>query len=128
MKRASELGIKEVRFEFDFADVMKRVHKVIEEIEPHDSVERYSGLGVECINGHAEILDPYRVRVGERILSTKNIILALGGSPWIPPIKGIEKIACRTSENLWKMTTLPKRFVVLGGGPIGSEWPKHLQG
>ena len=114
-------GVKSASYELDFKDVMDRVHDVIEKIEPHDSVTRYTDLGVECINGHAEIVDKHTVKVGERIIKTQNIILALGARPSIPPIKGLEKIDYLTSDNLWELQKLPKRLVVLGGGPIGVE-------
>lgn len=121
MRRCQELGVKKVDFEVDFAQVMERVHRVIAEIEPHDSMQRYSSLGVECIPGMGEIVDPYTVKVGNKILKTKHIILAMGGSPVVPPLKGIEKIKPLTSENLWEIRILPRRLIVLGGGPIGSE-------
>jgi pyruvate/2-oxoglutarate dehydrogenase complex dihydrolipoamide dehydrogenase (E3) component len=121
MQRHQELGIKSVQFEVDLGQIMDRVQAKIQQIEPNDSVERYTGLGVDCLTGNAEILDPHTVRVGDETLTTKNIILAVGASPWIPPIRGIEQVRYRTSENLWDMRELPRRFVVLGGGPIGCE-------
>lgn len=121
MKKHKELGIKTVNYEFEFSDIMDRVHRVIKKIEPHDSIERFTGLGVECFTGDAEIIDPNTVKVGGKTLHTKNIVLALGASPFVPPIKGLDKIKYLTSENLWDLRTLPKRLVVLGGGPIGSE-------
>ena len=120
-KRAEEFGFKKGAFEFDFKEIMERVHRVIKKVEPHDSVERYTGLGVECIQGEAEILSPFQVKVGDRILSTKNIIIATGARPFVPPIKGIEEITPLTSDTIWNLTELPKRLVVLGGGPIGCE-------
>ncbi len=121
MRRAAELGIKSVTFDFDFADIMDRVHEVIRKIEPHDSIERYQSLGVDCITGQAEILDANTIRVGDRKLTTKNIVLALGASPFVPEIQGLDQVKYRTSENLWEMRTLPMRLVILGGGPIGCE-------
>lgn len=121
MKKHQELGIKSVSYDFDFADIMDRVHQVIKKIEPHDSIERYEGLGVECITGEAKIIDPHTVEVNGRTLKTKNIILALGAAPFVPPIKGLDSVAYLTSENLWNLRTLPKRLIVLGGGPIGCE-------
>lgn len=121
MRRCQELGVKRVDFEVDFAQVMQRVHRIIAAIEPHDSIERYTKLGVECLSGTAEIIDPTTVKVGNRLLKTKHIVLALGGSPAIPPLKGIEAITPLTSENIWHLKALPRRLVVLGGGPIGCE-------
>ncbi|MCH7743871.1 MAG: FAD-dependent oxidoreductase [Proteobacteria bacterium] len=121
MKRGVSLGFKEMQPEFDFADVMERVQRVIRKIEPHDSVERFESLGVNVEIGEAEILSPYTVRVNGQVLSTRNIIIATGAEPFIPPIKGIERIKFLTSDNLWELRELPRRLVVLGGGPIGTE-------
>ncbi len=120
-RRAEAFGFKKGSFEFDFAEVMKRVHTIIEKIAPHDSVERYTRLGVECIKGEAQILSPFEVKVGDRLLTTKSIIIATGARPFIPPIKGIQEITPLTSDTVWNLTALPKRLVILGGGPIGCE-------
>jgi pyruvate/2-oxoglutarate dehydrogenase complex dihydrolipoamide dehydrogenase (E3) component len=100
---------------------MNRVHEVIKDIEPHDSIERYTELGVDCITGEAEILSPWEVKVNGKVLTTKNITIATGASPFVPQIKGIDSIDYLTSNNLWDLEQLPKNFVVLGGGPIGLE-------
>jgi pyruvate/2-oxoglutarate dehydrogenase complex dihydrolipoamide dehydrogenase (E3) component len=110
----------------DFAQVMERVRRVVKEIEPHDSVERYTGLGVECLKGEARIVSPWEVDVrlsdGEtRRLSTRAIVIAAGAEPFVPPIPGIDAVGCLTSETLWDLRELPRRLVVLGGGPIGCE-------
>ncbi len=119
--RAKEFGFNSASVDFDFAKVMERVQHVIKQIEPHDSVERYSQLGVECIHGDAKIIDPYRVTVGARVLTTKNIIVATGARPLVPPISGLEDSEYLTSDTLWGLRDLPKKLVVLGGGPIGAE-------
>ena len=125
MKRASEFGLKSATAEFDFADVMERVQRVIKVIEPHDSAERYTSLGVECIQGEAKIISPWTVEVksarGPRTFTTRSIVIAAGARPFIPPIPGIEQVGCLTSDTVWDLRQLPKRLVVLGGGPIGSE-------
>ncbi len=121
IRRHRDFGVKSASFELDFSEVMDRVHEKIAKIAPHDSIERYSELGVACFKGEAEILDRHTVKVGDSILKAKNIVLAMGASPFVPPITGIEKIDYLTSENLWQLRELPKRLVVLGGGPIGSE-------
>ncbi len=119
--KARQLGFKSVTVDFDFADVMARVRRVIERIEPHDSVQRYQGLGVECLQGEAEIETPWRIRVGDRRLTARSIIIATGARPFVPPIPGLDKVGYLTSDTLWEMTELPKRLVILGGGPIGCE-------
>ena len=119
--RAEEFGFKSASAEFDFADVMERVQRIIKKIEPNDSVERYTGLGVDCVMGDATIVSPYRVRVGEREIATRSIVLATGGAPFVPPIPGLEEAGYVTSDTVWELRALPRRFVVLGGGPIGCE-------
>lgn len=121
IRRAKEFGFKSASAEFDFADIMARVQAVIEAIEPHDSVERYTKLGVECIKGEARITSPYTVEVNGNVLTTRSIIIAAGARPFVPPIPGLEEVGYLTSDTVWGMRDLPKRLVVLGGGPIGCE-------
>ncbi|MBL8307114.1 MAG: FAD-dependent oxidoreductase [Rubrivivax sp.] len=126
LKKAHELGVADAAGRVDFAAVMKRVHGVVAAIEPHDSVERYTGLGVEVLQGHARITSPWTVEVTQadghkHTLTTKNIVIAAGASPFVPPIPGLKEAGFLTSDTVWGLTDLPKRLVVLGGGPIGSE-------
>lgn len=120
-RRAEEFGFKKTETDFDFAEVMERVRRVVKKVEPHDSVERYSGLGVDCISGEAKITSPYTVEVNGRTLTTRSIILATGATPFVPPIPGLDRVDYLTSDNLWQLQQLPRRLVVLGGGPIGCE-------
>jgi pyruvate/2-oxoglutarate dehydrogenase complex dihydrolipoamide dehydrogenase (E3) component/uncharacterized membrane protein YdjX (TVP38/TMEM64 family) len=123
--RAREFGFDHANISFDFARVMDRVHAIVRKVAPHDSVERYTRLGVVCIKGRATILSPYEVQVkgvdGDQVLTTKNIIVATGARPMIPQLKGIETVSYLTSDTIWDIRTLPKRLLVLGGGPIGCE-------
>ena len=121
MRRADEFGIESVPVKPMFKKVMQRVQNVVAAIEPHDSVERYTDLGVECVKGDAQIIDQHTVQVGERKITAKSIIIAAGASPFVPPIEGLDKIKYLTSDNIWQLQELPKRLVVLGGGPIGCE-------
>jgi pyruvate/2-oxoglutarate dehydrogenase complex dihydrolipoamide dehydrogenase (E3) component len=125
LKRAKEFGFKQASADFDFADVMERVQSVIKTVEPHDSIERYTALGVNVVIGEAKIISPWAVEVktadGVLTLTTRAIVIAAGARPFIPPIPGIEKIEPLTSDNIWNLRELPKRLLVLGGGPIGSE-------
>lgn len=120
-QHAEKYGLDNMKPTFDFKTVMQRVHGIIKAIEPHDSVERYTKLGVDVITGEARILDPYRIEVNGKVLTTKNIIIATGASPLVPPIKGLDKVDYLTSDNVWDIENQPERLVVLGGGPIGSE-------
>ena len=110
----------------DFKQVMKHVHDSIKAIEPHDSVERFEGLGVSCATGQAKIISPWEVEIQHldgrvEIRSAANIIIATGGRPRLPEIPGLEQVCYYTSDTLWQMTELPKRLLVLGAGPIGCE-------
>ncbi|MBU0987217.1 MAG: FAD-dependent oxidoreductase [Proteobacteria bacterium] len=119
--RSAEFGFKRSHVEFEFADVMERVQKIIKKIEPHDSAERYTRLGVDCIQGQATITSPYTVEVNDQVITTRNIVVATGARPFVPPIPGLDKIRYLTSDNVWQLRERPDRFVILGGGPIGCE-------
>lgn len=120
-RRAADLGLKRVSVEFEFSEIMDAVRDKIAKIEPHDSVERYTKLGVECVSGEARITSPWSVAVHSEIITARNIIIAAGARPLVPPLPGLENIAYRTSNNLWEMRELPRRLAVLGGGAIGCE-------
>ena len=125
-RKARDLGMKNASVEFDFADVMERVRRVIRAIEPHDSVERYTQLGVECLPGEARLVSPWEVEIrtpaNERIrLTTRSVVIAAGARPFVPPIPGLAEMRCLTSDTVWDLRALPARLLVLGGGPIGSE-------
>ena len=125
-RRAAEFGVRSASADYSFADVMERVQRVIRQVEPHDSVERYTGLGVDVIEGSAKIVSPWEVEVThnngatERI-STRSIVIAAGARPFVPPIPGIDEVGYLTSDTVWALRELPRRIVVLGGGPIGCE-------
>jgi dihydrolipoamide dehydrogenase len=120
-RRAEEFGIRRTETDFDFAEVMERVQRIIGKIEPHDSVERYASLGVDVIQGAAMITSPWTVEVDGRTVTTRAIVVATGAGPLVPPIKGLDQIDYLTSDNLWTLRELPQRLMVLGGGPIGCE-------
>ena len=121
VKHSSKYGIKTASAEFDFSDVMERVQDVIKKIEPHDSVERFTGLGVDCIMGDAKITSPWSVDVNGQTITARNIVLATGARPFIPPIDGIDDVNWYSSDTIWDLREQPKRMIVLGGGPIGCE-------
>ena len=126
LKKGGDLGFTGVGGEVDFAAVMARIHRVIADIEPHDSVERYTRLGVEVLQGHAKMTSPWTVEVtsadgSKQTLTTRSIVIAAGASPFVPPIPGLTDVGFLTSDTVWGLTKLPKRLVVLGGGPIGCE-------
>ncbi len=125
LKRSEEFGIKKATANFDFADVMERVQSIIKTVEPHDSIERYTELGVDIITGEAKIVSPWKVEVktseGVKSLTARSIVIAAGARPFVPPIPGIDLVDPLTSDTIWNLRELPKRLLILGGGPIGCE-------
>ncbi|KAB7627591.1 FAD-dependent oxidoreductase [Alkalilimnicola sp. S0819] len=120
-RRCQDYGVQEAEVRLDFAKVMARIQNVVRQIEPHDSVERYQGLGVEVIEGEARITSPWTVEVNGHTLSTRAIVVAAGASPLVPPIPGLAEAGYLTSDTVWELREQPRRLLVLGGGPIGSE-------
>lgn len=129
-KHADRYGLEPHTPAFSFRAVMQRVHAIIREVEPHDSIERYTGLGVEVLKGYAKVIDPWTVEIalndgGSRRLSTRSIVIAAGAQPVVPPVPGIEEVDYVTSDTLWERFAardeVPGCLVVMGGGPIGSE-------
>ncbi len=126
VRRSKEWGIRSASADFDFAEVMERVARVVRQVEPHDSAERYSKLGVECLKATAKITSPWTVEATlpdgtRKTLTTRNIVIAAGGRPFVPPIPGLRECNPLTSDTVWDIRAQPKRLVVLGGGPIGCE-------
>ena len=105
----------------DFRRVMERVQAVVRTIEPHDSVARFTSLGVDCLQGEARIRSPWEVEVGGRTITTRHIIIASGARPRIPDIPGLEALDYLTSDTVWELREAPRRLLVLGAGPIGCE-------
>lgn len=126
MRRSAKYGIAQADARMDFAQVMDRVAQVVREIEPHDSVERYTGLGVDVVQGSAKIVDPWHVQItradgSTQLLATRAIVVATGAAPFVPPLPGLAEAGVLTSDTLWQLRERPGRLVVLGGGPIGCE-------
>lgn len=130
MRHAGHWGLTDTPPRIPFRQVMARVHQAIARIAPHDSVERYTGLGVEVIKGRASLIDPWTVEIalqdgGTQRLSTRAVIIATGARPTMPPLPGLDQVDPLTSDTLWERLSdqdhPPRRLVVLGGGPIGCE-------
>ncbi|ACB33976.1 SNARE associated Golgi protein [Leptothrix cholodnii SP-6] len=125
IRRAEALGVRGAAGEVDFAAVMARIRRVVRDIEPHDSVERYTALGVDVVQGQARITSPWSVEIstptGVQTLTTRSIVIATGARPFVPTIPGLAEVGFLTSDTLWGLTELPRRLLVLGGGPIGCE-------
>ena len=127
LKQGDALGFRGVGGSVDFAAVMARIQRVITQIEPHDSVERYSGLGVEVIQGAATLTSPWTVEVNGQTLSARSIIIAAGARPLVPKIPGLEQVTSHTSDSIWGLREQPRWLLVLGGGPIGCELAQAFQ-
>ncbi len=127
LKDAHRYGLRDVSGSVDFAAVMQRVRDAIATIAPNDSIERYTSLGVDCVTGSARIVDPWTVDVEGRRITARNIVIASGAVPFIPPIPGIADIKALTSDDVWSLESLPKRLVVMGAGPIGCELAQSFQ-
>ena len=126
IRHSADYGINRADFTLDFAQVMERVARVVRDIEPNDSVARYNSLGVDVQIGEARILDPWHVQVtgddgSVQVLSTRSIVIATGARPIVPQLPGLDDVGYLTSDTLWGLRELPRRLVVLGGGPIGCE-------
>lgn len=130
MKHGAQYGLSDTTPGFSFKAVMQRIQAVIKAIEPHDSVERYTGLGVDVVQGYARIVNPWTVEIalnagGTQTLTTRSIVIAAGARPLVPPLPGLGDTGFVTSDTLWdafaELDEVPKRLVVLGGGPIGCE-------
>lgn len=133
---AARYGIGTGEVKIDFPRVMQRIREVITAIEPHDSIERYTGLGVECVTGYARFVDPWTVDIAKadgssQRLTAKAFVIATGAAPVVPPIPGVESSGYLTSETLWSematRSTAPARLTILGGGPIGCELAQAFQ-
>jgi pyruvate/2-oxoglutarate dehydrogenase complex dihydrolipoamide dehydrogenase (E3) component/uncharacterized membrane protein YdjX (TVP38/TMEM64 family) len=120
-RESANLGINRAEVDYDFAQVMERVQRVIRSIEPHDSAARYSELGVEVIQGQARIASPWSVEVNGQTLTTRAIVIATGARPQIPALPGLEQVRHYTSDSIWTLSERPGHLLVIGGGAIGCE-------
>ena len=120
-RRAPEFGLEPMSVRVNFRQVMERVQAVVKTIEPHDSVERFTSLGVDCVQGDARILSPWEVEVNGRRLSARNIVIASGARPRVPDIPGLAALDYLTSDTVWELREAPGHLLVIGAGPIGCE-------
>ncbi len=120
-RTASRFGLNDMSPIVDLGQILASVRDTQAVIEPHDSVERFESLGVDVYQGTYQFINQHQVSDGETVLQAKRFVIATGAAPFIPPIKGLSEIPYLSSDTVWNLTALPKRLVVLGGGPIGSE-------
>ncbi|NIJ61823.1 FAD-dependent oxidoreductase [Qipengyuania flava] len=135
MRHADRYGITPTEPDIPFGQTIERVMQAIRTIEPHDSVERYTGLGVDVVEGYGKVVDPWTVEIARKDgvtqrLTTRGIVIAAGAEPFVPAIPGLERSKYLTSDTMWdafaKMERAPARVAVLGGGPIGCELSQAL--
>ena len=130
IRHGERYGLNNTQPDFAFKNIMSRIHKVIADIAPNDSVERYTDLGVEVLKGYAKLIDPWTVEIalndgGTQTLTARSIVIATGARPFVPDLPGLDETGYVTSDTLWdkfaKLDKAPSKLVVLGGGPIGCE-------
>lgn len=136
MRHGARYGLENQNPSLSFKAVMQRVHHIIQEIEPHDSVERFTGLGVEVLQGYAKLVDPWTVEIalnsgGIQRLTARSVVIATGARPFVPQLPGLDSVGYVTSDTMWdayaQLNEIPRRIVVLGGGPIGCELAQSFQ-
>ena len=127
-RRGEEYGLEPMSVQVNFRQVMERVQAVVKTIEPHDSVERFTSLGVDCLQGNARIVSPWEVEVNGRTLSARNIIIASGARPRVPDIPGLAELDYLTSDTVWEIREAPAHLLVVGAGPIGCELAQAFVG
>ncbi len=122
MRKATEFGLQNIEINADaFPKIMERLRRIRAEISVNDSVQRYSDLGVDVFLGQGVFLDANTIQVGEKRLRFRKAVIATGARAVKPPIEGLDDIDYLTNETIFNLTKLPKRLLVLGGGPIGCE-------
>ncbi|MXX95410.1 MAG: pyridine nucleotide-disulfide oxidoreductase [Gammaproteobacteria bacterium] len=121
VKHAKEFGVNTTAGEIDYERIMERIRAMIKSIEPKDSIDRYSRLGVDCVIGQAQIADPHTVVVNDRHYSGRSILITTGSKPKIPNIQGLDKSNYVTSDTIWNMESLPQKLMIVGGGAVGCE-------
>ena len=121
VRDSGRVGVNGHEPAIDFAKVQRHVHGVIADIAPHDSVERFEGLGVQVIQQAARFISPRELVAGETTIKARRFVIATGSSPFIPPISGIEQVPVYTNETIFELSDVPNHLLIIGGGPIGCE-------
>ena len=130
LRSADQFGVQAQPVALDWPALMARIASVIASIAPHDSVQRYTDVGVDVLQGHAHIVSPWVVEVtrpgqSAQRIRTRSIVIAAGAQPVVPDLPGLNDVGFATSDTLWAQlaacSALPQRIVVLGGGPVGCE-------
>jgi pyruvate/2-oxoglutarate dehydrogenase complex dihydrolipoamide dehydrogenase (E3) component len=121
MTTGAPFGITPVKPQVDYAAAKRHVKAVVDGIAPHDSVERFEGLGVRVITEYGRFISPREVQAGEHVIRARRFVIATGSSPFVPPIPGLDRVRHYTNEDIFELQEQPKHLLVIGGGPIGME-------
>ena len=121
LQRSKSFGMNKTSYEFEYENIIERVHSKIATIAPKDSVERYSDLGVDCEQGDATVVSPWEVSINNKQVTAKNIIIATGATPLIPDLPGLDQVPYFTTDTIWSLNELPQHLLIIGAGPIGCE-------
>lgn len=121
LEAGEKYGIAKAVPQIDFAGAKAHVSNVIKTIEPHDSVERFEGLGVNVIQEYGTFISPTEIQAGDTVITARRFVIATGSSPLVPPIPGLENVPYDTNETIFEQTERPDHLLIIGGGPIGME-------
>ena len=121
VRGSGRFGVDAPGPDIDFAGVHRHVHEVIAGIAPHDSVERFEGLGVRVIQAHARFVARDAIEAGDVTVEARRFVVATGSRPTAPPIPGLDGVPFLTNETVFDATRAPEHLIVIGGGPIGAE-------
>jgi len=121
MTTGAPFGIKPVKPEVDFAATKDHVRRVIDEIAPNDSIERFQAMGVTVINQFGTFISRRKLKAGDTIIKARRFVIATGSSPFVPPIPGLDHVPFETNETIFELREAPSHLIVIGGGPIGLE-------
>jgi len=121
MTTGAPFGVTPAKPKVDYAAAKDHVRSVIEGIEPHDSVERFEGLGVKVITEYGTFISPTELQAGDTVITARRFVISTGSSPFVPPIPGLDKVKYYTNEDIFDLREQPKHLLVIGGGPIGLE-------
>ncbi|WP_095587561.1 dihydrolipoyl dehydrogenase family protein [Actibacterium ureilyticum] len=119
--RQARFGVTGAEPGIDFAAAKDHVRDVIATIEPHDSVERFTGLGVQVIEAYGQFISPTELQAGDTVVTARRFVIATGSSPLVPPIPGVEDVTVHTNETIFDLRARPDHLLIIGGGPIGLE-------
>jgi pyruvate/2-oxoglutarate dehydrogenase complex dihydrolipoamide dehydrogenase (E3) component len=127
VKASEKFGVFTHNEGIDFQKAQQHVQNVIDSIKPHDSQERFEGLGVTVVRGEAKFINSHTVSSGKNLYLASKFVIATGSRPFVPPIKGIDTVPYLTNETILELNKCPEHLIVIGGGPIGCEMAQNYR-